>query len=108
MAVPRRNGVACLLGLDARRRPVELDGRVVGVDAVVENRTVFGSVHAHRIDRLSPLGSLEGISARWPDEVREFVGLRVPLDRFAEAVGHTGAKATRGVAVSRGAAATPA
>ena len=94
MGLLRRNGVACLLGLDARRRPVELDGRVVGVDAVVENRTVFGSVNAHRIDWLSAVASLEGISARWPDEVREFVGLRVPLDRFAEAFGHTGVKAT--------------
>ena len=94
IALLRRNGVACLLGLDARRRPVELDGRVIGVDAVVENRTVFGSVNAHRIDWLSAVESLERICERWPDELREFVGLRVPLDRFAEAFDHTGVKAT--------------
>ena len=94
IALLRRNGVACLLGLDARRRPVEVDGRVIGVDAVVENRTVFGSVNAHRIDWLSAVESLEHISERWPDELREFVGLRVPLDRFAEAFDHTGVKAT--------------
>ena len=94
IALLRRNGVACLLGLDARRRPVEVDGRVIGVDAVVENRTVFGSVNAHRIDWLSAVESLERISERWPDELREFVGLRVPLDRFAEAFDHTGVKAT--------------
>ncbi len=94
IALLRRNGVACLLGLDARRRPVEVDGRVIGVDAVVENRTVFGSVNAHRIDWLSAVESLEHICERWPDELREFVGLRVPLDRFAEAFDHTGVKAT--------------
>ena len=93
IALLRRNGVACLLGLDARRRPVEVDGRVIGVDAVVENRTVFGSVNAHRIDWLSAVESLEHICERGPDELREFVGLRVPLDRFAEAFDHTGVKA---------------
>jgi len=90
----RRNGVACLLGLDARRRSVELDGRVIGVDAVIENRVVFGSVNAHRVDWVGAVESLERIHDRWPDEVQQFVGLRVPLDRFAEAFGHTGVKAT--------------
>jgi glucose 1-dehydrogenase len=90
----RRNGVACLLGLDARRRPVEVDGHVIGVDAIIENRTVFGSVNAHRIDWLSAVESLERVHERWPDELAEFVGLRVPLDRFAEAFDHGGVKAT--------------
>ena len=92
IALLRRNGVACLLGLDARRRPVELDGRVIGVDAVVENRVVFGSVNAHRVDWLAAVESLERIHERWPDEVQQFVGLRVPLDRFAEAFDHTGSR----------------
>ena len=90
----RRNGVACLLGLDVRRRPVELDGRVIGVDAVVENRVVFGSVNAHRVDWLMAVEELGRIHERWPDEVQQFVGLRVPLDRFAEAFDHSGVKAT--------------
>ena len=73
----RRNGVACLLGLDARRRAVELDGRVIGVDAVVENRTVFGSVNAHRVDWLAAVESLERVQERWPTRLQQFVGLRV-------------------------------
>ena len=89
-----RNGVACLLGLDARRRDVELDGRVLGVDAIVENRTVFGSVNAHRTDWLAAVESLERAHERWPDALHEFVSLRVPLDRFAEAFDHPGVKAT--------------
>ena len=90
----RRSGVACLLGLDPRRRPVELDGRVIGVDTILENRVVFGSVNAHRIDWLSAVESLDRARERWPEALGEFVGLRVPLDRFAEAFDHTGVKAT--------------
>ena len=90
----RRNGVACLLGLDARPEKVELDGRVIGVDAILENRTVFGSVNANRIDWLAAVDSLDRARERWPDVLPQFVGLRVPLDRFAEAFDHTGVKAT--------------
>jgi threonine dehydrogenase-like Zn-dependent dehydrogenase len=90
----RRNGVACLLGIDGRTQTVKLDGRVIGVDAILENRVVFGSVNAHRVDWLSAVQALDRARERWPDAVREFVGLRVPLDRFAEAFDHTGVKAT--------------
>jgi threonine dehydrogenase-like Zn-dependent dehydrogenase len=90
----RRNGVACLLGLDARRQTVELDGRIIGVDAILENRCVFGSVNANRVDWLSAVEALDQIGERWPEELQQFVGLRVPLDRFAEAWDHSGVKAT--------------
>jgi threonine dehydrogenase-like Zn-dependent dehydrogenase len=90
----RRNGVACLLGLDARRQTVELDGHVIGVDAILENRCVFGSVNANRVDWLSAVEALDRMRERWPDELQQFVGLRVPLDRFAEAWDHSGVKAT--------------
>ena len=94
IAMLRRSGVACLLGLDPRRQTVELDGRVIGVDAILENRVVFGSVNAHRVDWLSAVGALDRARERWPEELQEFVGVRVPLDRFAEAFEHTGVKAT--------------
>ncbi|NUT55161.1 MAG: alcohol dehydrogenase catalytic domain-containing protein [Thermoleophilia bacterium] len=90
----RRNGVACLLGLDARRQTVELDGRVLGVDTILENRVVFGSVNANRVDWLAAVESLDRARERWPDALRELVGLRVPLDRFEEAFGYHGVKAT--------------
>ncbi len=90
----RRSGVACLLGLDPRRQTVELDGRVLGVDAILENRVVFGSVNAHRVDWLAAVNSLDRARERWPDALEAVVGLRVPLDRFAEAFGHSGVKAT--------------
>lgn len=90
----RRSGVACLLGLDPRRRTVELDGRVIGVDTILENRVVFGSVNANRVDWLAAVESLDRARERWPEVLPQFVGLRVPLDRFAEAFGHEGVKAT--------------
>ena len=90
----RRSGVACLLGLDPRRRAVELEGSVIGVDAILENRVVFGSVNAHRVDWLAAVESLDRARERWPGALEELIGLRVPLDRFAEAFGHTGVKAT--------------
>jgi glucose 1-dehydrogenase len=90
----RRSGVACLLGIDGRPQAVSIDGPVLGLDAILENRVIFGSVNAHRQDWLSAVDSLDRARARWPDELEAFVGLRVPLDRFAEAFAHRGVKAT--------------
>jgi glucose 1-dehydrogenase len=90
----RRSGVACLLGIDPHRQQVELDGRVLGVDAILENRVLFGSVNAHRQDWLAAVEDLDRVRERWPDALERLVSLRVPLDRFAEAFDHRGGKAT--------------
>ena len=50
IAMLRRSGVACLLGLDPRAGTVQLPGRVLGFDVMLENRVVFGSVNAHPQD----------------------------------------------------------
>ena len=89
----RRNGVGCLLGLDARPTPCQLDGPVVGIDAVLENRVLFGSVNAHpgtgrarsrRSRRSAPLARRARRDGR----------PRVAPDRFAEAFAFGGVKAT--------------
>lgn len=90
----RRSGVACLLGIDPRQQNVELDGQVLGVDVILENRVVFGSVNAHRQDWLAAVADLDRARERWPEALEQFVGLRVPLDRFAEAFDYRGVKAT--------------
>jgi threonine dehydrogenase-like Zn-dependent dehydrogenase len=90
----RRNGVACLLGIDGRPREVAIDGRVIGVDAILENRALFGSVNANRVDWVAAVEHLDLARQRWPEELEAFVGLRVPLDSFAEAFGYRGVKAT--------------
>jgi threonine dehydrogenase-like Zn-dependent dehydrogenase len=90
----RRSGVACLLGIDPRDQKVELDGRVLGVDTILENRVLFGSVNAHREDWLAAVADLDRAHKRWPEALGQLVTLRVPLERFAEAFEHRGGKAT--------------
>jgi glucose 1-dehydrogenase len=90
----RRSGVVCLLGLDGHDQKVTIDGRVIGVDVVLENRAVFGSVNAHPNDWISAVEGLDQARERWPGALEEFVGLRVPLDRFADAFAYSGVKAT--------------
>jgi glucose 1-dehydrogenase len=90
----RRSGVACLLGIDPRDQAVELDGPVLGVDTILENRVLFGSVNAHRQDWLAAVDDLDRARERWTEALEQFVTLRVPLDRFPEAFEHRGGKAT--------------
>ncbi len=90
----RRNGVACLLGLDAHGRPIEVESTLLGVDVVIENRVVFGSVNAHRSDWQAAVAALEAMHARWPDELGAMVGRRVPPEKFEDAFGFGGVKAT--------------
>ena len=94
MKALRRNGVACLLGLDAHAHEVALDGTLLGVDFVIENRVVFGSVNANRVDWTAAVDSLGAMQERWPDAMEQLVGLRVEPDRFSDAFGYRGVKAT--------------
>jgi threonine dehydrogenase-like Zn-dependent dehydrogenase len=94
LALLRRNGVACLLGVDGRAREITLDGRVLGVDAILQNRALIGSVNAHERDWRAAVNGLDAARARWADALEAFVGLRVPVDRFAEAFDYRGVKAT--------------
>jgi threonine dehydrogenase-like Zn-dependent dehydrogenase len=89
-----RGGVACILGIDPHTKRVEIDGRVLGVDTILENRVLFGSVNAHRQDWVAAVADLDRARERWPDALERFVSLRVPVDRFDEAFAHRGGKAT--------------
>jgi threonine dehydrogenase-like Zn-dependent dehydrogenase len=90
----RRNGVACLLGIDGHARRVSIEGRVLGVDAILENRAVFGSVNANPVDWQAAVERLDEARARWPEALERFVGRRVALDRFEDAFAYHGVKAT--------------
>ena len=90
----RRSGVVCLLGIDGRARKVELDGAVVGVDTVLQNRVLFGSVNAHKDDWRAGVEALDEARRRFPGALAELIGLRVPLERFEEAFAFHGGKAT--------------
>jgi threonine dehydrogenase-like Zn-dependent dehydrogenase len=90
----RRSGVACILGIDPREQTIEIEGRVLGVDLILENRVLFGSVNAQRRDWLAAVADLDRARERWPEALEQFVKLRVRLDRFQEAFEHRGGKAT--------------
>lgn len=94
LALLRNNGVACLLGFDGRPHQLTLDGRVLGVDTILRNRALFGSINANRVDWLRAAEQLDLARARWPEALEAFVGRRVALDRFEEAFGFGGVKAT--------------
>lgn len=88
-----RNGVACLLGIDGRPRTVGIQGAVIGVDMILQNRALVGSVNANRIDWLAAVDGLARAHARWPEALEALVGLRVPVDRYADAFSFAGVKA---------------
>jgi threonine dehydrogenase-like Zn-dependent dehydrogenase len=90
----RRSGVACLLGIDGREQTVSLDGRTIGVDTVLENRVLFGSVNANRVDWLAAVDALDRAAATHRDALEQLIGLRAPLDRFADAFAFKRGKAT--------------
>src|ERR687895_1409660 len=94
LGLMRRNGVACLLGVDGRSRAIDLDGPVLGVETILQNRALLGSVNAHARDWEDAVDRLDRARDRWPDALERFVGLRVPVDRFEEAFGFRGVKAT--------------
>jgi threonine dehydrogenase-like Zn-dependent dehydrogenase len=93
-ALVRRSGIVCLLGIDGRDQRVALDGRVLGVDMILENRVVFGSVNAHASDWRDGVAALDRAQERWPGALEALVTRRVPLDRFEEALDNRGGKAT--------------
>jgi threonine dehydrogenase-like Zn-dependent dehydrogenase len=89
-----RSGIACLLGIDGRKQTVSLDGHTLGYDTVLENRVLFGSVNANRIDWLAAVDALDRAATQHRDALEQLIGLRVPLDRFADAFAFKGGKAT--------------
>ena len=90
----RRNGVACLLGIDGHDQVVHLPGPVIGIDAILGNRALIASVNANVVDWHDAVERLAAAHARWPEALERFGGLRVPLDAYAEAFAFDGVKAT--------------
>jgi threonine dehydrogenase-like Zn-dependent dehydrogenase len=89
-----RSGIACLLGIDGREGKAHIENKVIGVDTVLENRVLFGSVNARREDWVTGVEALDRARKEFPGALEELIGLRVPLDRFADAFAFRGGKAT--------------
>jgi threonine dehydrogenase-like Zn-dependent dehydrogenase len=90
----RRGGVALLLGVDARDRDVTVPGPSVGLDMILGNHAIVGSVNANVIDWRAAMTGLEAARERWPGALERCVGLRVGLDDFERAFAFGGVKAT--------------
>jgi len=90
----RRSGILCVLGIDGRDHQVMVDGRTLGVDLILENRVLFGSVNAHRTDWLAGVEALDRVRQRWPGALDALISGRLPLDRFEDALAFRGGKAT--------------
>jgi threonine dehydrogenase-like Zn-dependent dehydrogenase len=90
----RRGGVACLLGIDGRDGKAQIANHVIGVDTVLENRVLFGSVNANREDWLTGVDALDRAKREFEGALEQLVAKRVPLDRFEEAFAFRGGKAT--------------
>jgi threonine dehydrogenase-like Zn-dependent dehydrogenase len=89
-----RSGVACLLGIDGRKGKSHIENTVIGVDAVLENRVLLGSVNARRDDWVTGVEALDRAREEFPGALEELIGLRVSLDRFEDAFAFRGGKAT--------------
>ena len=61
---------------------------------MLENRVLFGSVNARREDWVAGIAALDEMRRRWPGALDQLIGLRVPLDRFDDALAFAGGKAT--------------
>jgi glucose 1-dehydrogenase len=94
LAVLRRNGVACLLGIDGRPGTVSLERRTLAVDLIVQNRALLGSVNAHPQDWSTAVQLLGELKNRWPEAAERLVGRRVEPNRFEDAFAFRGVKAT--------------
>jgi len=90
----RRGGVALLLGVDARDRDVTVPGPTIGLDMILGNHAILGSVNANVIDWRAAMAGLEAARGRWPGALERCVGLRVGLDDFERAFAFGGVKAT--------------
>jgi len=73
---------------------VHLPGPVIGIDAILGNRALIASVNANVVDWHDAVERLAAAHARWPEALERFVGLRVPLDAYADAFAFGGVKAT--------------
>jgi threonine dehydrogenase-like Zn-dependent dehydrogenase len=88
-----RNGVLCLRGISAGASAPGLSADFL-TDMVLANKSVIGSTNAAPRDWERAVQDLTAIAQRWPDALREIVGLTVTPERFAEALAFDGVKAT--------------
>ena len=92
-AAPRRRRAACSASTRATATS-RVPGPAIGLDMILGNHAILGSVNANVVDWRAAMAGLEAARARWPGALERCVGLRVGLDDFAQAFAFGGVKAT--------------
>jgi glucose 1-dehydrogenase len=80
------NGVACLLSVTHGDATAEIPSDELNTKLVLGNRTVFGSVNAHRTDFEQGVDDLLAIRERWPGALERFITHRRRLGEFRDAL----------------------
>lgn len=78
------NGVLCLLGVYESGRTLEVTPDCIGLQMVLGNRLIFGSVNAHKSDFEAGVNDLTQIESRWPGWLKKLITRRLPFERFQE------------------------
>jgi threonine dehydrogenase-like Zn-dependent dehydrogenase len=78
------NGILCLTSVTGGESVMEICPDCLNFEMVLGNRTVFGSVNAHRVDFEQGVRDLEACHERWPGWLDGLITRRVPLASFRE------------------------
>lgn len=90
------NGVAVLTGVSGGDRVAELPVDHLNLEAVLQNKVLVGTVNADRQNFERAVADLAGIEQRWPGWLQRMITLRVPLERYSEAL-HRGPEDVKAV-----------
>ncbi|MCD1295953.1 glucose dehydrogenase [Methanocella sp. CWC-04] len=80
------NGVVCLLGLYPSGKKHEVCTDCIGMDIVMGNKLVFGSVSSNRIDFERGVDRLISIKNKWPGMMEKMFTRSVAIDNAAESL----------------------
>jgi glucose 1-dehydrogenase len=80
------NGIACLLGVAKGDVHTRIPSDELNTKLVLGNRTVFGSVNAHRTDFERGVDDLLSIQSRWPEVLPRFITHEYTVDEIRTAL----------------------
>ena len=79
------NGVVCLTGVGAHGRTLQVPADDLNLEMVLENKLVFGTVNANRVDYEAATRDLGEFEARWPGLCARMITRRTVPESFRDA-----------------------
>lgn len=86
MAALGTNGILCLMGVSAGRKPLEIDAACLNMKIVLGNKLIFGAVSSNRSHFEKALQLLSNIEHRWPGWLGRLITRRLGLGDIVEAL----------------------